>query len=81
MPGSPLEPVLDAKWRYMWKIGERPEGAADDFPQVVPEASQFPDWELKMNTWGEKLHSAIFTVAEMAALGMGIDKSAFTSRM
>ena len=23
-PGSPVEPVLDAKWRFMWKIGERP---------------------------------------------------------
>lgn len=31
-PGSPLEPVLDAKWRFMWKIGQRPEGASDDFP-------------------------------------------------
>ena len=36
MPGSPSEPVFDAKWRFMWKIGERPEGADDDFPQVVP---------------------------------------------
>ena len=32
LPISPMTPVLDAKWRYMWKIGERPEGAADDFP-------------------------------------------------
>ena len=31
-PGSPLVPVLDAKWRFMWKIGSRPEGAADDYP-------------------------------------------------
>jgi len=31
-PMSPLTPVLDAKWRFMWKIGERPDGAADDFP-------------------------------------------------
>jgi hypothetical protein len=31
-PVSPLEPIADAKWRYMWKVGERPEGAADDFP-------------------------------------------------
>ena len=31
-PISPVEPVLDAKWRYMWKIGDRPQGAADDFP-------------------------------------------------
>ena len=79
MPVSPLEPVLDAKWRFMWKIGERPEGANDDFPAVIPE--QYPEWERKMNTWGEKLHSAVFTVAEMAALGMGIDKTAFTKRM
>lgn len=79
MPGSPLEPVLDAKWRFMWKIGERPEGAADDFPAVIPDG--YPDWESKMNQWGGKLHSAVFTVAEMAAVGMGIDKAAFTSRM
>ena len=78
-PVSPLEPVFDAKWRFMWKIGERPEGASDDFPQVTP--AQFPEWETKMNKWGSKLHSAIFTVAEMAALGMGIDYDAFTKRM
>lgn len=35
-PVSPLEPVYDAKWRFFWKIGERPEGASDDFPQVIP---------------------------------------------
>lgn len=37
----------------MWRIGERCEGAQDDFPQVVPEG--FDDWEEKMNGWGEKL--------------------------
>lgn len=78
-PVSPLEPVLDAKWRFMWKIGERPEGSDDDFPAVVPQG--FPGWEKKMNTWGTKLNEAVFTVAEMAALGMGTDKNAFTSRM
>lgn len=78
-PDSPLVPVLDAKWRFMWKIGERPDGAADDFPQVIP--NNFPQWEDKMNTWGGKLHSAIFTVAEMAALGMGVAKDTFTTRM
>ena len=80
-PMSPLEPVLDAKWRFMWKIGERPDGASDDFPQFVPSAKDYPDWEVKMDTWGEKLHSAVFTVAEMAAVGMGVDKSTFTDRM
>ena len=69
-PMSPLEPVYDAKWRFMWKIGERPEGASDDFPQVIP--TDFPDWEDKMNLWGHKLLNAVQTVAEMAALGMGL---------
>ena len=31
-PGSPLEPIFDAKWRFMWKIGQRPKNATDDFP-------------------------------------------------
>ena len=47
----------------------------------MPDAEEYPDFELKMNTWGEKLHSATLTIAEMAALGMGAEKSAFTSRM
>lgn len=34
-----------------------------------------------MNKWGGKLHTAIFTVAEMVALGMGIEYDAFTKRM
>ena len=78
-PMSPLDPVMDAKWRFMWKIGKRPEGAADDFPQVIPEG--FPEWEKKMDNWGNKLNQAAFTVAEMAAIGMGIDRKTFTSRM
>ena len=31
-PMSPADPVYDAKWRYYWKIGERPEEAMDNFP-------------------------------------------------
>ena len=31
-PVSPLEPVFDAKWGFMWKIGERPAEASDNFP-------------------------------------------------
>lgn len=29
---SEFPPTYDAKWRYMWKIGKRSEGALDDFP-------------------------------------------------
>ena len=79
IPLSPAEPVLDAKWRFMWKIGERAEGAKDDFPAVIPDG--YPDWETKMDTWGGKLLSAVYTVAEMAAIGMDVDKNTFTDRM
>lgn len=78
-PVSPLTPIFDAKWRFMWKIGERPEGAADDFPQVIPKS--FPDWEAKMNKWGGKLYSAVDSIAEMAAIGMSVPKDTFTKRM
>ena len=78
-PISPEDPVFDAKWRFMWKIGERPADSGDNFPQVIPE--DFPEWEDKMNNWGFKLHDAVCTVAEMAALGMGLKKTEFTSRM
>jgi isopenicillin N synthase-like dioxygenase len=78
-PQSPFPPTVDMKWRYMWKIGQRPEGAADDFPQVIPD--NMPEWEDKMNTWGQKLLQAGTTAAEMAAIGMGLDKNTFTARM
>ena len=32
LPMSPVDPVYDAKWRYSWKIGERPADAMDNFP-------------------------------------------------
>jgi isopenicillin N synthase-like dioxygenase len=34
-----------------------------------------------MNTWGGKLHDALTTVSQMAALGMGVPKDTFSSRM
>lgn len=77
LPMSPIDPVYDAKWRYYWKIGERPAEAMDNFPQVIP-AEGIDGWEEKMDKWGYKLHGAVFTVAEMAALGMGLEKETFT---
>jgi hypothetical protein len=32
----------------------------------------FPEWETKMNKWGNILLNAVSVVAEMAALGMGL---------
>lgn len=78
-PVSPLEPVWDAKWRFHWKIGERFECGGDDFPPVIPEG--YPDWEEKMNNWGNKIYQSVLTVAEMTALGMGVPANTFVDRM
>lgn len=31
-PRSKFPPTYDMKWRYMWKIGDRPPGAYDEVP-------------------------------------------------
>ena len=78
-PLSPVIPVQDAKWRFMWKIGKRPEEALDNFPQVIPE--DIEGWEEKMNKFGYKLFDAVNTVSEMAAVGMGLESDAFSKRL
>jgi len=34
-----------------------------------------------MDKWGNKLFDAVHVVAEMAAIGMGLEKTSFTKRM
>ena len=79
MPLSKFPPELDAKWRFFWAIGERPKEVADDIPKVIPE--EFPSWEANMNKFGDAMMKACFTAGEMAAIGLGLAKDAFTSRM
>ena len=79
LPLSKFPPDLDAKWRFFWAIGERPAEVAENIPKVVPTA--FPEWEERMNKWGDMMISACFTAAEMAAMGMGLSPETFTSKM
>ena len=72
-------PVHDAKWRFFWKIGDRPTEWDDGIPQTYPD--DFPEWEEGMNKWGFQLLNTGLIAAEMAAIGMGLEKDAFTSRM
>lgn len=77
MPNS-----ADLKWRYMWRVGPRP--AETKFQElnaepVVP--GQFPEWKDVMNGWGEKMLAALEVVAQMAALGFGMEREAFTQKM
>ncbi|BFG20136.1 hypothetical protein CerSpe_064100 [Prunus speciosa] len=72
----------DRKWRYMWRVGPRPSETRFqelNAEPVVPEG--FPEWKDTMDSWGYKMISAIEAVAEMAAVGFGLPKDAFTSLM
>jgi isopenicillin N synthase-like dioxygenase len=51
----------------------------NDLPKVLPR--NFPEWETRMDGWGNHMIHAIETAAEMAAIGMGVEKSTFTERM
>jgi isopenicillin N synthase-like dioxygenase len=79
MPLSKFPPDFDAKWRFFWAIGERPEEVSKDIPKVIPR--DFPDWESKMDKWGYMMLNGTRTAAEMAAIGLGLDRNTFTSMM
>ena len=51
----------------------------DDIPQTYPK--DFPEWESMMDKWGYTMVNSVFVAAEMAAIGMGLDKDTFTSKM
>ncbi|KAF2533823.1 hypothetical protein F2Q70_00032083, partial [Brassica cretica] len=72
----------DHKWRYMWRVGPRPSNTRFkelNSEPVIPEG--FPEWKEVMDSWGYKMISAVEVVAEMAAIGFGLPKDAFTSLM
>ena len=81
-PSRPHGP--DPKWRYFWRLGDRPTQTRFqelNAEPVVPEGPQFADWVSTMDTWGHLMLDTIKTVSEMVALGLGLDKDVFTQRM
>ena len=81
-PRSECPPLPDAKWRFFWRIGERPTHSKFEelnAPAVIPEG--FPEWEATMYAWGSSLVDTATTVAEMAALGFGLERGAFSKKM
>ena len=72
----------DPKWRFFWRIGERPtSGGFEDLnaEPVVPAA--FPQWEETMNNWGGLMLDAVTACAEMAAVGFRLPQDSFSKRM
>ena len=79
----PLEIVgPDPKWRFFWRIGERPkEGGFEalNAEPVVPKS--FPQWRETMDTWGQLMLQSVTTCAQMAAVGFGLPRDALSSLM
>jgi isopenicillin N synthase-like dioxygenase len=72
----------DPKWRFFWRLGKWPE--VTQFPalnaeQVIPAA--FPEWEETMELWGRTMLTAVTSVAQMVAVGLGLPVEAFSKRM
>jgi len=75
-------PGADPKVRFFWRMGEIPPQT--EFKQlnadpVVPD--EISNWTKVMNGFGNLLLASIDTVSEMAAIGLGLEKNAFTSLM
>lgn len=81
-PDSPRAPIFDSKWRFFWRIGPRPPKSDYpllNLPPVIP--PEFPEWKSVMDGWGNKMSDALFTLAEMLAVGFGQAPDTYTSRM
>lgn len=84
--GHKPQPVIDKDPKERWFEPVRLDLPPADtkFPMlnaapVTPEG--FPEWRSVMDAYGKAMLEAIFTVAEMAAIGFGARDDLFTSRM
>lgn len=77
---TPQPPPSDGKWRFFWRIGEIEEEDKNLLaPQVIP--ADFPEWETKMNYWGEGMYNAVRTASEAIALGLDLERNQFSKMM
>ncbi len=70
-----MPPPFDAKWRYFWNVGNPVDAVQNQLPK------DFPQWDSTMNTWGNHMINGCMTVAQMAAIGMGLERDTFTKLM
>ena len=68
---TPLETVPDPTWRFHWRLNST--------KNVLP--AEFPEFPHKMNSWGQNLKNCSLVIAEMAALGLGLQKDAFSRKI
>jgi isopenicillin N synthase-like dioxygenase len=73
----------DPKWRFFWRIGERPEQtqfAEQNAAPVIPERFS-NEWAGVLNKWGELMLSSVAVVARMIAVGIGLPVDTLTDLM
>jgi isopenicillin N synthase-like dioxygenase len=80
-PSTLCPPEADPKWRFFWRLGERPP--VTSFPQlnaapVIPQQLElFPDWSDQMNSWGNAMLTTVTAVAQMTAVGLDLPADTF----
>ena len=75
-PKSPINPIKDAKWRYLYIIGAQGVESEDLLPDThVP--SDFPEFKEYFDKWGYTMLDAVKIVTEMTALGLDLPRDYF----
>ena len=78
MPTTPTPAPYDAKWRYFWDISTD-DSIKKRYPNVVPD--DFPEFKEVMSSWGKHMIDGCYTVAQMAAVGLGLDRNTFSQML
>ncbi|ATY62178.1 Clavaminate synthase [Cordyceps militaris] len=73
----------DPKCRFFWRMVEEPpyetQFPALNAPNVVPDAPELKErWTPTMDRWGSCMKSAVSTLSEMAAVGLGLPPTYFS---
>jgi hypothetical protein len=75
----------DPKWRFFWRIGQRPTESQTQFPQlnapqVIPDAFK-DEWQPTMDAFGGRLLSTVETASHMLAVGLGLPIKTFSDKL
>ena len=78
-PLTPQPPPYNLQWKFAWRIGEE---CPDDL-EIDPHKKCIPEeynqtFAAAMNDWATLELNTVFTVSEMAALGLGLESDTFS---
>lgn len=82
-PVTLCPPEKDAKWRFFWRIGERPKTTNfEDLnaDPVIPEAFK-ERWSHVMDTWGNSLLRSVLDITEAISYGLSLPQDYIRNKM